>query len=56
MLETGNVVNNKIYKITATITGEGNPEPDQILDNACINFTITVANWQVVDQTEEDIN
>ncbi|RHJ86441.1 fimbrial protein [Parabacteroides sp. AM08-6] len=54
--DAGNVVNNKIYKITATITGEGNPEPDQILDNACINFTITVANWQVVDQTEEDIN
>lgn len=52
----GNVVNNKIYKVTATITGEGNPEPDRILDNACINFAVTVEDWKVVNQNEEDIN
>lgn len=51
-----NVVSNKIYKITATITGEGNDKPDEILDNACINFKITVEKWTVVDQNEGDLN
>jgi len=51
-----NVLSNKIYKITATITGEGNDNPDEILDNACINFKISVADWNVVNQSEGDLN
>ena len=51
-----NVVSNKIYKITATITGEGNDNPDEIQDNACINFIIKVENWKVVNQNEDDVN
>lgn len=53
---SNNVANNKIYKIIATITGEGNPDPDRILENACINFTVKVDNWKVVNQTEDDVN
>ena len=51
-----NVVSNKIYKISATITGEGNDKVDEILDNACINFKIKVEDWEVVEQNEEDLN
>ena len=51
-----NVESNKIYKITATITGEGNDKVDEILDNACINFKIVVEPWTVVNQEEDDVN
>lgn len=54
--DTGNVASNKFFKISATITGEGSPNPDEILENACINFSIEVAPWNVVEQTEEDTN
>lgn len=54
--DTGNVASNKFFKISATITGEGSPNPDEILENACINFSIEVAPWNVVNQTEEDTN
>lgn len=54
--DVGNVASNKFFKITATITGEGSPNPDEILENACINFSIEVAPWNVVEQTEEDTN
>ena len=54
--DVGNVASNKFFKITATITGEGSPNPDEILENACINFNIEVADWKVVNQTEEDTN
>lgn len=52
----GNVACNKFFQITATITGEGNPNPDEILENTCINFQITVQNWNVVKQEENDVN
>lgn len=54
--DAGNVESNKFFKITATITGEGSPNPDEILENACINFSIEVAPWEVIDQTEDDTN
>lgn len=54
--DVGNVASNKFFKIRATITGEGSPNPDEILENACINFSIEVAPWNVVEQTEEDTN
>lgn len=46
----------KFFKVSATITGEGSPNPDEILENACINFSIEVAPWNVVEQTEDDTN
>lgn len=52
----GNVACNKFFQITATITGEGNPNPDEILENTCINFKITVKDWTVVNQKEDDVN
>lgn len=52
----GNVASNNFFKITATITGEGSPNPDEILENACINFSIKVADWIVVNQNENDMN
>ncbi|MCS3052021.1 fimbrial protein [Parabacteroides johnsonii] len=54
--DAGNVASNRFFKISATITGEGSPNPDEILENACINFSIEVAPWNVVEQTEEDTN
>lgn len=52
----GNVDSNKFFKITATITGEGSPNPDEILENACIDFAVKVVNWVVIDQIENDTN
>ena len=52
----GNVMSNKFFKVIATITGEGSPNPDEILENACINFSIEVAPWEVIEQTEDDTN
>lgn len=54
--DVGNVASNKLFKIKATITGEGSPNPDEILENACINFSIEVADWKVIVQTEDDTN
>lgn len=52
----GNVDSNKFFKIIATITGEGSPNPDEILENACIDFAVKVVNWVVVEQIENDTN
>ena len=52
----GNVVSNKFYKVSAVITGEGSPNPDEILENTCVNFTIKVAPWNVYEQNEPDTN
>lgn len=56
MQNVGNVACNKFFQITATITGEGNPNPDEILENTCINFQIKVEDWSVVKQAEDDVN
>lgn len=52
----GNVLSNKFFKVSATITGEGSPNEDEILENACISFSIEVAPWNVIEQTEDDTN
>lgn len=54
--DAGNVTSNTFFKVKATITGEGSDRPDEILENACINFQIIVAPWNVVDQDENDTN
>lgn len=44
---------NKIYKITLNLTGLGAENSDEISkDDMCIEATIDVANWIVVDHTE----
>ena len=45
-----------IYKIYATITGEGSKDPDTSELNACISFSIKVEPWKVIMQTEDDVN
>lgn len=50
------VQRNTIYKIYATITGEGSKDPDTSELNACISFSIKVEPWKVITQTEDDVN
>lgn len=50
------VQRNTIYKIYATITGEGSKDPDTSELNACISFSIKVEPWTVTTQTEDDVN
>ena len=50
------VQRNTIYKIYATITGEGSKDPDTSELNACISFSIKVEPWTVITQTETDVN
>ena len=50
------VQRNTIYKIYATITGEGSKDPDTSELNACISFSIKVEPWKVIMQTEDDVN
>lgn len=50
------VVRNTIYKIKATITGDGSPDEPTKLNNAGINAQVTVAPWKVINQTENDVN
>ena len=40
------VQRNTIYKIYATITGEGSKDPDTSELNACISFSIKVEPWK----------
>lgn len=54
--DAGNVDCNKFFKISATITGEGSPNPDEILENTCIDFSIVIDDWKVVNQHEDDTN
>lgn len=50
------VQRNTIYKIYATITGEGSKDPDTSELNACISFSIKVEPWTVIEQHEDDVN
>ena len=50
------VQRNNIYKVYATITGEGSPDPDTSELNACISFSVKVEPWTVINQYEEDVN
>lgn len=47
---------NTIYKVYATITGEGSPDPDTSELNACVSFSVKVEPWIVINQYEEDVN
>ncbi|MFV0581308.1 MAG: fimbrial protein [Parabacteroides gordonii] len=50
------VKRNHIYKLNVTITGEGSSNEDKIELNAHVSAEITVANWSIIEQTEEDAN
>lgn len=50
------VKRNYIYKIYATLTGEGTNNPDKSMLNACLSFSIDVQPWNVIKQTEDDVN
>lgn len=50
------VKRNHIYKLNVTITGEGSSNEDKIELNAHVSAKITVANWSIIEQTEEDAN
>lgn len=50
------VKRNYIYKVNATLTGTGTPNPDEALLNAFMSFTIKVEPWNVITQTEDDVN
>lgn len=50
------VTANTVYKINATITGEGSDKPDEPLKNACIAAKVVVLPWNVVNQIEDDVN
>lgn len=50
------VKRNYIYKVHATLTGEGTNNPDKSMLNACLSFSIDVQPWQVIKQVEDDVN
>ncbi len=50
------VQRNNIYKVYATITGEGSKDPDTSELNACVSFSVKVQPWTVITQTEDDVN
>lgn len=54
--DTKAVKRNYIYKVNATLTGTGTPNPDETLLNAFMSFTIKVEPWNVITQTEDDVN
>lgn len=47
---------NYIYKLNATLTGEGTDNPDKSMLNALLNFAISVENWKIIKQIEDDVN
>lgn len=50
------VKRNYIYKVNATLTGEGTPNPDKNMLNAFVSFSIDVDKWGVIKQNETDVN
>ncbi|MBC8616596.1 hypothetical protein H8788_02510 [Parabacteroides faecis] len=50
------VMRNNVYKVSATLTGEGTDNPDKNMLNACLSFSIKVLPWNVIKQEEDDIN
>jgi len=48
------VLNNNVYGIHVTITGEGSPNPDEYIPNSYLTIKLEVQPWTVVHQTEKD--
>lgn len=56
IINNGDIKPNYIYKLVVTITGEGSPNEDDQQLNAHVSAQVTVAPWNVINQTEEDVN
>lgn len=54
--ETYGVKQNYIYKVNATLTGEGTDNPDKSMLNTFVSFSISVQDWHVKKQVEDDVN
>lgn len=54
--ETYGVKRNYIYKVNATLTGEGTDNPDKSMLNTFVSFSISVQDWHVKKQVEDDVN
>ena len=54
--ETYGVKRNYIYKVNATLTGEGTDNPDKSMLNTFVSFSIFVQDWHVKKQVEDDVN
>lgn len=54
--DVASIKRNYIYKLNATLTGEGTDNPDKSMLNALLNFTISVENWKIIKQIEDDVN
>lgn len=54
--DTYGVKRNYIYKVNATLTGEGTDNPDKSMLNAFVSFSISVQDWHVKKQVEDDVN
>ena len=50
------VKRNYIYKVNATLTGEGTDNPDKSMLNTFVSFSISVQDWHVKKQIEDDVN
>lgn len=54
--DVASIKRNYVYKLNATLTGEGTDNPDKSMLNALLNFTISVENWKIIKQIEDDVN
>ena len=54
--DTYGVKRNYIYKVNATLTGEGTDNPDKSMLNTFVSFSISVQDWHVKKQVEDDVN
>lgn len=50
------VLRNTVYKLNVTLTGEGSPNPDEILETVGVSLTLTVKPWEVYEQNEDITN
>lgn len=50
------VKRNHVYKLNVTVVGEGSGNEDQVETSAYVSASITVGEWTVITQVEEDDN
>lgn len=50
------VKRNHVYKLNVTVVGEGSGNEDQVETSAYVSASITVGEWTVITQVEEDEN
>lgn len=50
------VLRNTVYKLDVTLTGEGSPNPDEILETVGVTLRLSVKPWEVYVQNEDISN